>query len=375
MDKKKIMHIAQSPGGVERYINMFLKNINSNEFENILICSQDYKEENYKGLVSAFESIDMIREINFRKDLKSIIEVRKLINKYKPDIVYMHSSKAGAIGRIANLGIKNKSIYNPHGWAFNMQCSSRKKKVYIYIEKILAKFVDIIIAISNYEKRSALQEKICSEKKIKVILNGIDINEYVNREEDKYVSREIIGIPKDAYVIGTVGRLSDQKAPDTFVKTAALIRKEIPNSFFVFVGDGEKRDEIEKLILELGLNDCFYISGWVKEPMDYIKIFDQAMLLSRWEGFGLVLAEYMFSNKPIIATRVDAIPELINHKENGILVEVDNLEQIRCAVVEIFNDKNLRNNMVNVAKKVLVSKFDIGRVINEHISIFKNDES
>lgn len=375
MDKKKIMHIAQSPGGVERYIKMFLTNINSNEFENILICSKDYKKENYMGLVSGFESIDMIREINFIQDFKSIVKVRKFINKYKPDIVYMHSSKAGAIGRIANLGIKNKSIYNPHGWAFNMECSSKKKKVYIYIEKVLAKFVDVIIAISNYEKKSALEEKICSEKKIKVILNGIDINEYENRDGNKYVSRESIGIPKNAYVIGTVGRLSDQKAPDTFVKTAALIKKEIPNSFFVFIGDGEKREEIENLILELGLNECFYISGWVNEPIDYIKIFDQAMLLSRWEGFGLVLAEYMFCNKPIIATRVDAIPELINHKENGILVEVDNLEQIKCAVVEVFKDKKLRNNMVNVAKKILVNKFDIGRVINEHISIFKNNEN
>lgn len=72
----------------------------------------------------------MVREINPLSDLKAILHVRKLIKKYKPDIIYCHSSKAGAIGRIADLGIRNKIIYNPHGWAFNMECGNKKKMLY-----------------------------------------------------------------------------------------------------------------------------------------------------------------------------------------------------------------------------------------------------
>ena len=73
------------------------------------------------NLVDAFENVDMIRSIDPKSDLNAIKAIRKLLKKYKPDIVYCHSSKAGALGRIANMGLKNKCVYNPHGWAFNMR--------------------------------------------------------------------------------------------------------------------------------------------------------------------------------------------------------------------------------------------------------------
>ncbi|MBY6763034.1 glycosyltransferase, partial [Clostridium botulinum] len=106
--KKKIMHIVQSPGGVERYISMFLKNMDLSKYDNILVCSLDYEEQKYVNLVSAFEYVDMTRKINLKSDLYAVIKIRKLIKKYNPDVIYLHSSKAGAIGRIANLGFKNK---------------------------------------------------------------------------------------------------------------------------------------------------------------------------------------------------------------------------------------------------------------------------
>ena len=172
---KRIMHIVQSPGGVERYIQMFLKYIDKNKYENVLVCSEDYSKEYYLDYVSAFEYVKMIREVDIVCDLKSIINVRKFIKKYKPDIVYCHSSKAGAIGRIANVGLHNRVIYNPHGWSFNMECSRKKKNFYQWVERWLAKLTHSIIAISDYERESALEKHICKPEKIKVIYNGIDI--------------------------------------------------------------------------------------------------------------------------------------------------------------------------------------------------------
>lgn len=111
-------------------------------------------------------------------DLKAIKAVRKLIRKYNPDIVYAHSSKAGAIARVADIGLKNHCVYNPHGWAFNMRCSARKKAMYTAIERVAAPFCDKIICISDAEKRSALDRRICREDKLQVIFNGVDIEAY-----------------------------------------------------------------------------------------------------------------------------------------------------------------------------------------------------
>ena len=108
--KIKILHVAQAAGGVDRYIRMLLKYLDKEKFENILVCSQDFNREDYDGLVDSFEQIEMNRAIGV-SDLSSIKEVRKLIKKYSPDIVYAHSSKAGAIARVADIGLKNHCVY------------------------------------------------------------------------------------------------------------------------------------------------------------------------------------------------------------------------------------------------------------------------
>lgn len=370
--KKRIMHVVQSPGGVERYLLMLLKNMNKFKYEQILVSSYSYHKENYDDLVDVFEQIDMMRNISIWKDAKAVISLRKLLNKYKPDVVYLHSSKAGAVGRIANLGLKNKLLYNPHGWAFNMNCSQKKKTVYKWIEKLLILMTDKIIAISDFEKQSAVDNGICKQDKIEVIFNGIDIEEYEKCKASFQVTRKLLNIPEHAYVIGMVGRLSKQKAPDTFIKSAALIKKDIPEAFFLMVGDGEDKENTKKLIEEKGLSDCTYITGWVDNPMEYIQLFDQAMLLSRWEGFGLVLTEYMISQKPVIATQVDAIPNIVDKEQNGILVPVDDVLAVKEAALNIYGDSNYRDKLIANAKKKVTNRFDIKRVVYEHETLIDN---
>ncbi len=173
MRKIRILHVVQAAGGVDRYIRMLLKYLDKEEFENIMVCSQDFHKGDYERLADGFEQIEMNRAIGM-SDLKSIREVRKQIKKYNPDIIYAHSSKAGAIARMADIGLKNRCVYNPHGWAFNMRCSEKKKMMYAGIEKMAAPFCDKIICISDAEKQSALDKKICKEEKLQVIFNGVD---------------------------------------------------------------------------------------------------------------------------------------------------------------------------------------------------------
>lgn len=364
--RKRIMHIVQSAGGVEVYIQMLLKYMPKDKFEHILVCSYDYSEKKFKDTVKAFEQVEMVREINVRKDYNAVKNVRKLIKKYNPDIVYTHSSKGGAIGRIANIGIKNKSIYNPHGWAFNMDCSNNKKRIYTIIEKMLAKFTDKIIAISDSEKQSALEKNICKSNEIEVIFNGIDIEKYELEKNNYKVDRKKLNIPNDAFVIGMVGRISKQKSPDTFIKVASKINKIIKNSFFIIVGDGDQRTEIENLIKKEGIEKNTIITGWVSNPLEYIQLFDLSMLLSRWEGFGLAIVEYMISKKPIIATNIDAIPNLIENQKDGCLVNIDDINQTVEKVLNIYNDNNFKNKIVKNAYIKAKKDFDIKRVSKQH---------
>lgn len=370
-NKIRILHVAQAAGGVARYIRMLLKYLDKEKFENILVCSQDFHEEDYRDLVDSFEQVEMTRAIGGR-DLKAIKGVRALIKKYNPDIVYAHSSKAGAIARAADIGLRNRCVYNPHGWAFNMRCSAKKKAMYTAIEKIAAPFCDKIICISDAEKQSALDKKICREDKLQVIFNGVDIESYENGVRGA-IKRKDLNIPEDAFVVGMVGRMSPQKAPDVFVKMAKQVKDEIPNAHFIIVGNGNQEDEIRKYAGDNGFSNSLHITGWVDNPMSYVELFDVACLLSRWEGFGLALPEYMMAGKPIVASRVDAIPNIIRNGENGLLVEVDDDIGASKAVLRILREDGLRKKIVAQGLEDVHNRFNARRVSEEHSKLFNKE--
>lgn len=367
-----ILHIAQSAGGVDHYIKMLLKYLNKEKFENILVCSQDFHKKDYEGLTDAFEYVEMTREIDVN-DLKAIIKVRELIKKYAPDIVYAHSSKAGAIARIANIGMKNYCVYNPHGWAFNMRCSAIKKAEYIMIEKMAALFCDKIICISEAERQSALEKRICKKEKLQVIFNGVDIEAYENGIHGA-IKRKELNIPGDAFVVGMVGRITPQKAPDIFIKMAKLVKDKISNAHFIIVGNGAQEAMIRKYAEEKGFLDSLHITGWIDNPLSYIELFDVACLLSRWEGFGLVLPEYMMAGKPIVATRADAIPNIIRDGENGLLVKVDDAVGASKAVLRIYQEDGLKDKLVAQGIADVHRRFNAKRVSEEHEKVFENQK-
>lgn len=370
MKKIRILHLVQCAGGVDCYLRMLLSFMDKISFEQILVCSKDYKKIDYQFLVDRFIQVDMCNSLSLISDIRAIYLVRGLIKHFQPDIIYCHSSKAGGIGRLANIGTGIPLIYNPHGWAFNMKGSWSKCLVYKWIERFLALFTVKYILISNNEKLSAIRYRIANPNKMKVIFNGIDLARVNRQVQGGTVDRRYLHISDNAYIIGMVGRISAQKAPDTFIRVASVIKKKIPQAYFIIVGDGDQRDEIEQMIENEGLNGEILITGWVDNPLTYANLFDQAVLLSRWEGFGLVLAEYMELEKTIVATNVDAIPDLITDYDNGLLVEVDNVEQIVCAIETIYNDHNLKRKIVKNGRMRVESFFTINRMVDEHERLF-----
>lgn len=372
MNKRiRVLHVAEAAGGVERYLQTLFKYSDKEQVENILVCSQNYDYKKIKSLADRVIVLKMAHQIDPTSDIKVEKALRRIIKQLKPDIVYAHSSKAGALARIADLGLKNRVIYNPHGWAFNMQQSAKKKEMYKWVEKISAYFCDKIVCISDAEKESALREKICKPSKLQVIYNGIDLEAIKNTIPK---TKAELNIPEDAFVVGMVGRLSKQKAPDVFVKAAKLIKDKIPNAYFLMVGDGELRGQVENLIHQYDLGSSFLITGWVDNPTAYMKIMDIGMLLSRWEGFGLVLPEYMACGVPIVATNVDAIPNIIKDGVNGMLINKDSFVGVQKVCTGLKNDTELKDRIIASAKSMVRNKFGAKRVAKESIGLYKDLE-
>lgn len=366
-DRIKIMFVAQAyPGGVPVYIKTLAKHLDSSKYEKILVCSYAYEEDRFAPFFDAIEKVGMERSISMSKILKPAWATRKLIKKYKPDVVYCNSSIAGAVGRLAAIGCGAKVLYNAHSWAFNMRISNKKKLFYRWIEKFFAVFTDKIICVSNFEKKSALDNHICSEKKLEVILNGIGIAEVEQKIANSKLTRTSLNIPESAYIVGMVGRISEQKAPDVFVKAARKIKDAIPEAFFIIVGDGPDQAEIEKMISDFGIKDSFLITGWVNNPIDYLALFDVAVLCSRWEGLPLVIPEYFAAKKPVVCTRIDAVDDMIEDGVNGAVINIDDVEGLSLTIIKIADNLDKRKKFSQTAYAMTCEKFDID---NESLKI------
>ena len=369
--KIKVIHIAQSAGGVAEYIKDLLGHLDEEKYENILIVSNDYEEQKeINKICKKIFYVDMIRKILFKKDIQAILKIRRIIKQEKPDILYLHSSKAGALGRIATFFCgRVKIIYNAHGWYFNADISNKKKKFFEWIEKILAFKTNKIIAISKSEYDSAIQKGICKEHKIALIENGIDIKKYNDYSKYRESIRKKYKIKKNDVVIGIVGRISEQKDPITSIKAACQIIKQDNSVYCMFVGTGDLKEEVLKIAKENQIDSNIIITGWVDEVKKYIATFDIALLPSKWEGFGLAILEYMVCKKPIIATNIGGIANILQ-PDRAFFIEKENANDI------VRQYKNILNNpqipyIVEENYKECINKYSIERVALQTESIFK----
>ena len=371
MEKKKILHIAQSPGGVAEYIYILLNNINNEKYENFLVCSNEYKHiEKINELDLKKYYLDMKREINIKKDIEAIRRIKNIIKEINPDIIYLHSSKAGGLGRLAISKHKVKIIYNSHGWYFNAKISGIKKMIYALLEKILAFNTDKIINISESEFEAAKKYRISNENKMVVINNAIDFDRFSINKTERENIRKKYNISNTDIVIGIVGRLAEQKDPLTTIKTFEKLCEKYDNLYCMFIGDGELKNTIINYCKEKKIENKVIITGWIENVEKYITAIDIGMLPSKWEGFGLVILEYIAAKKPIVASDIGGISNILNNSSFSELIKPEDVNGFVNAIDKIiYNYKKYKNDLnneyENYKKTYSINKFE-----NDHEKIF-----
>ena len=367
--KSNILHIIQGgKGGTLEYLKQLLPLLNKDKYDITVICHGEiFCELEQAGFKVV--NISMKRAISPLDDLKALLQINQYLKTHKVDLVHLHSSKAGFLGRLAAKWNRIPCIYNPHGWSFNIKTNIIKKNLYKLLEKIAANWTDKIVAISGSDYLSALEEKICTSRKLALIENGIDITRYVNKTD--YFFKKQMGFEKEEKIVGMCARLSKQKDPLTFIEIAKCVTEQYPNCKFMLVGDGELREQVENKIKQLQLKDKVILTGWTSHPEKYINIFDIGVLTSIWEGFGLSLAEYMACGKPIVASRVDGIPFVVRDRIDGYLCESGNIREFSNFIIKILKDKALYEKISVAVVERAKENFDISRVVKQHEKLYE----
>ncbi|RZB30144.1 MAG: hypothetical protein SRB1_02424 [Desulfobacteraceae bacterium Eth-SRB1] len=329
--------------------------VESNMAEDEARAVEEIVREAKREGISIITIPSLIRRIHPFYDLKTFFALIKILRHERPDIVHTHTSKAGILGRWAAFFARVPVIiHTPHGhvfWGYSGRC---RTSFYIVLERLTACITDKIIALTEQEKKDHLHFRIASEDKFSVVHSGVDLDRFSNTSVDSAAMKRRLGIPEGNLVVDTAGRLTHVKGHRYLIEAAGKIVSSRPDTTFVFLGDGELSDELKNMTSRLGIEENVKFLGWRPDVAEVMSIFDIFVLPSLNEGMGRVLVEAMALGKPIVASNIGGIPDLVVDGENGYLVPVGDVDALAARIKELLDDPGKREEMGEYGGKIAI---------------------
>lgn len=229
-----------------------------------------------------------------------------------------------------------------------------------------------VIAVSGAVAKELRAQGILSESQIAMIPNGIDVDRFGRACDgfDRAQYLQGMGLPQDALLVGSIGELRTLKRHDDFIRAAAIVVRKFPETQFVLAGldtsaSGEVRKQLEKLVSELGLRDCFYFLGWLDEAEKLLCAMDVFVSASETESFGLVIAEAMAAGTAVVSTETEGAKEVIEDQETGLLAPIGDVQRIAEAVCGLLGKPEQRRAMGVRARDAANTRFSLKRMVDD----------
>ncbi len=352
-----LIDIVGVGGGGERLAMEVAKRLDPDRFERIL-CVSRWSADEASDLEGA--ALDELRRsgVRFlgleRSSAAAVWSWRPLVSLLRSEPVdVLHAHKFGSnvwaavLGRLARTPVV---IAHEHTWSYEGQPLRRLLDRYL-----IAPRVDAFVAVSREDRRRMIEVEGISAEKIRFIPNGIATMPQ-DRGNDL---RAELGIDARDPVIGAVSGLRAQKAYDVLLRAAAILRPQFPRLRVLIAGGGEERAHLEALIDELGLERTVTLLGHRADVPDFLEALDVAVSSSDFEGSPLSIMEYMEAGKPVVATRVGGVPDLIEQGVHGLLVERRNPSALAASIAELLRDPDRAAKMGVRGRERRRSEFDI----------------
>lgn len=379
---KILFIVTQSEfGGAQR----FLFNLNShirNEYETLVCAGIDGGDEFSKALerkgIPYCRLKHLRRAIRPLNDLLCFFDIIKMIRDFSPDIVFLTSSKAGVLGTLAAtvcrwFGKKLTIIYRID-WAFNDPRPALERKAYIVVERLLSKFRDIIIQNDRFDLDTAKSHGIRPRIGFKIVYNGINSEtlNFLSREAARAFFHDRLGIDLNKFtlVIGNTANYYKTKGLTYLLEAVADLAKTV-NVACIIVGEGTERKMLEKMIENRGLEKRVFLAGHVPDAFLYLKAFDIFAFSSVKEGFPWAILEAMAAGLPIVATKVGALPEIIEDGISGFLVEPGNSKNISERIAWFHEHPSSMSLFGSRAKQRVRERFTLDNLLAAYRQLFR----
>ncbi len=357
-------------GGAERVAYDLAKGMDKTKFQVLLCGVTAYTDDYTTQIITELKEHQVtplsLNRTPWKRSVKVLWRLIKIIKEYRVDLINTHCPTPDFYGRLAAIYCCRPAVSTFH----NIKIWEKYPRLGPLTEYLLQPMTTRFIAISNEVKKWALKELRCDPKKITIVYNGINTN-YWQHSINKLEKRRSLGFSQKEKLLTVVGRLTEQKGHSFLLKAMADVVGKHPGVRLLIIGEGELRPQLEQQVTILGLLNKVFFLGKRTDIAEIYGISDLFVLPSLWEGLPLVMLEAMTAGVPVIATAVAGVPEVIDHKKNGLLVPPASPEELSTAICYLLEHPQEAREMATRAKKLVQEQFDAVNMVRGYEAVYQ----
>ncbi len=319
----------------------------------------------------------LVHPIRPLQDLAALFWLWNYLRRERIAVVHTHSSKAGLLGRVAAwLARVPRIIHTVHGWSFNDEQGAASFDFFRDWESGLARITDVLAVVAQSCREKGLLQNVGRPDQYVLLRAAVDLPAWsATKRSRSALAKALRSLPKPLRrtprsVVGCIANCKAQKNPLDFVRVAALVLKQAPDTAFVYIGDGPLRPDAEALAKELGISARVRFLGWHKDPRGLAAGFDVFLLTSLYEGLPCVFPQVLAQGTPVVATGVDGAAEIVREGVNGYLCQPRDVEALAERVSAILRDAALRKRLGAAAKRSVGPEFAFDDMVARSASLY-----
>jgi glycosyltransferase involved in cell wall biosynthesis len=339
-------------GGPATHVVLANRGLADRGWETLLLfgsVESDEAEVDISATTIPMERIPTLaRSIHPIQDLRSAAAIARVIRRFRPDVIHTHLSKAGLLGRpVAMATSRAVRIHTFHGTVFGGYFGATASGAIVRAERLLGHRSDAIVALSDRQRDELIDARIAPAAKIRVVPLGLDLERFATARDDaaRESARSMLGIPADALVIVAIGRLVPIKRLERLIDAFGVVAGRVPGSLLYLVGDGSERETLQARVAAAGLLDRVTFVGWSGSTPDWYAGTDVVALTSDREGTPLALIEAAAAGRPVVATDVGGVADVVADGSTGFVVPTSGVDALADRLTQLALDPDLRRAM------------------------------
>ncbi|MFL6028863.1 MAG: glycosyltransferase family 4 protein [Gaiellaceae bacterium] len=370
-------------GGPTLHVAYLTAGLRERGYDTTLVAGSLARGEDSMAFVANARDVEIVRidelgrEISPLRDILATLKLARLIRRERPDILHTHTAKAGTVGRVAALLAGRHRppivVHTFHGHVLRGYFGPLRSWFFRMLERWLASRTTALIAVSPQVRDDLVALGIAPRERFAVVRLGIELGERVGpREDGRVESRRYLGIAPDQFAVGWIGRMTAVKRTDDVLIAFKGLREDGVDAVLCMVGDGPDRPHLERRAHDLGIVRDTLFLGYQEEVAPFYAAFDALVLPSSNEGTPVSAIEALAAGRPVVATRVGGVPDVVVEGEDGFLVEPGATDDLAARLAQLARDPQLRERMGRAGRERVLPRYAVERLVDDVDRLYRS---